>query len=80
MDPLSVLFAGPSGLWLLDWSAAEPDTAALTGWPPGQDPRGQGLVEYALIILMVALMVFAAVAVFGSRLQATYSMIASSIQ
>jgi Flp pilus assembly pilin Flp len=41
--------------------------------------RGQGLVEYALIILFVAIAVVALLALFGSKLQSTFSMINSSV-
>jgi pilus assembly protein Flp/PilA len=41
--------------------------------------RGQGLVEYALIILFVAIAVIALLALFGSRLQSSFSMIANSV-
>jgi pilus assembly protein Flp/PilA len=41
--------------------------------------RGQGLVEYALILVMVALVVIVALYVFGPFLGHVYSNIASSI-
>ncbi len=41
--------------------------------------RGQGLVEYALILVLVALIVIAILAIFGNRLGDTYSNIVSHI-
>ena len=41
--------------------------------------KGQGLVEYALIIVFLAIAVVAAVAIFGSSLLGLYSSITSSI-
>jgi Flp pilus assembly pilin Flp len=51
---------------------------------PGQTrPRdraaGQGLVEYALIILVVALVVIAAVALFGNSLSGTFDTISCNV-
>jgi Flp pilus assembly pilin Flp len=40
---------------------------------------GQGLVEYALIMLLIAIAVFVAVTLFGVQLQATYLRIAASV-
>jgi pilus assembly protein Flp/PilA len=40
---------------------------------------GQGLVEYALIIILIALVVIVILSVFGDQLGATYSNIISSI-
>ena len=40
---------------------------------------GQGLVEYALIMLLIALAVLVAVTAFGNQLSATYLRIASSV-
>lgn len=39
----------------------------------GRHPEGQGLVEYALIILLVALVAMIGLGLFGSELAATYS-------
>lgn len=41
---------------------------------------GQSLVEYTLILLLIALAVFAAVSILGGQLQTVYSQIAASIQ
>ena len=41
--------------------------------------KGQGLVEYALILVMIALVVIVAMAIFGSRLGETYSNIVQHI-
>lgn len=35
--------------------------------------RGQGMVEYALIILFIAIAVIAALTIFGTTLSSTYS-------
>jgi pilus assembly protein Flp/PilA len=40
--------------------------------------HGQGLVEYALIILSIAIAVIAAVTAFGQELLATYDFILTS--
>ena len=40
---------------------------------------GQGLVEYALIILVVALVVIAAVALFGDSLSGTFDTISCNV-
>ncbi|MAU08588.1 MAG: hypothetical protein CL607_02110 [Anaerolineaceae bacterium] len=47
---------------------------------PATEEKGQGLVEYALILVLVALAVVAALTVFGSQLQAVYQCIASNVQ
>ena len=41
--------------------------------------EGQGLVEYAVIIMLIAIVVIAIVAIFGEELGALYSRISSSI-
>ncbi len=41
--------------------------------------RGQGMVEYALIILLIAIAVIAALTIFGTQLSTTYSFIDSSV-
>jgi pilus assembly protein Flp/PilA len=41
--------------------------------------KGQGLVEYALILVFIALVVIAAVALLGPKLGETYSMIAQRV-
>ena len=40
--------------------------------------EGQGLVEYALIIMLIALVVIGAVGLFGERLNATFDEIVNS--
>jgi pilus assembly protein Flp/PilA len=37
--------------------------------------RGQGMVEYALIIVLIAIVVIVALTLFGTQLSATYSRI-----
>ena len=44
---------------------------------PAED--GQGLVEYALIIMLIALVVIAIVTIFGTTLVETYSRITSEV-
>jgi pilus assembly protein Flp/PilA len=41
--------------------------------------RGQGMVEYALIIVLIALVVLGALALFGEQLSTTYSDIVSNL-
>lgn len=43
------------------------------------DEHGQGLVEYALIILLIALVVIGAVGFLGGQLNDTYTYIVSEI-
>jgi pilus assembly protein Flp/PilA len=43
-----------------------------------RDEEGQGLVEYALILVLVAVAVVAGLTVFGGTLNSTFSMIANS--
>lgn len=45
----------------------------------GGQAAGQGLVEYALVLLFIAIFVIIAVAFFGERLTFIYSRIANSI-
>ncbi len=40
--------------------------------------QGQGLVEYALLVLLIALIALAAVMVFGQRISILYSQVVSS--
>lgn len=42
-------------------------------------PRGQGLVEYALILAFIAILVIVALVFFGDRLTFIYNRIANSI-
>lgn len=44
-----------------------------------RNEQGQGLVEYALIIVLIALVVITAVGIFGEQLKSTFSFIASQI-
>jgi pilus assembly protein Flp/PilA len=44
---------------------------------PGE--KGQGLVEYAIIIVIVALLVIAVVTLLGPKIGGTYSSIGSSL-
>lgn len=43
------------------------------------DEEGQGLVEYALIIMLVALAVFAGLTLFGTTLNNTYTTIQATL-
>lgn len=43
------------------------------------DEKGQGLVEYALILVLIAIIVFAMVAGLGVKLSNTYETINSSV-
>jgi pilus assembly protein Flp/PilA len=41
--------------------------------------KGQGLVEYALILVLIAIVVFAALQLFGVKLNNTYQTINSGV-
>lgn len=41
--------------------------------------KGQGLVEYALILVLIAIVVFAALQMFGGQLNKTYETINSGV-
>jgi len=43
------------------------------------EERGQGLVEYALILVLIAIVVIAAVELFGTTLNNTFEMIVSRL-
>jgi len=43
------------------------------------EESGQGLVEYALILVLIAIVVIAAVELFGTTLNSTFSMIVSRL-
>jgi len=43
------------------------------------EESGQGLVEYALILVLIAIVVIAAVELFGTTLNNTFSMIVSRL-
>jgi pilus assembly protein Flp/PilA len=47
--------------------------------PVQSDDRGQGLVEYALIMLLVALVVIIILAIFGPAVGNMFSTVVSSI-
>lgn len=42
--------------------------------------KGQGLVEYALIIVLIALVVILAVQLFGTTLRGTFNMISERLE
>jgi len=44
-----------------------------------RDEEGQGMLEYALIISFVALVVFAALTIFGTRIANVYNSVANSV-
>ena len=41
--------------------------------------QGQGMVEYALIIVLIAIVVVVALTLFGTQLSSTYSYITSMV-
>jgi len=45
----------------------------------GEDEEGQGLIEYALIILLVAIAVVATVRILGSNVNTIFSTIATNL-
>jgi len=46
-------------------------------YAPAED--GQGLVEYAVILMLIAIVVIAIVAIFGTQVSSLYSRITSSV-
>lgn len=44
------------------------------------DRKGQGLVEYALILVLIAMIVFAMLMTFGHQLNNTYETINTNVQ
>ncbi len=46
---------------------------------PRQDEAGQGLVEYALILVLVALVVIAILAIMGPQIGNTFSRITNGL-
>jgi pilus assembly protein Flp/PilA len=46
---------------------------------PASSPRGQGLVEYALILVLVAIVVIAALMILGPIIGNTFSTINNSL-
>ena len=57
--------------------ATAPGRSRRTG--PRSDERGQGLVEYALILVLIALVAIAALAFFGTAVSGYLSSIGTSI-
>jgi pilus assembly protein Flp/PilA len=53
---------------------------ALLGLYMPEERQGQGLVEYALIILLVAIVVVAMLTVLGGQLGSMFSRVATSLQ
>jgi pilus assembly protein Flp/PilA len=52
---------------------------AVKGRETNNHPRGQGLVEYALILVLVAIVVIAALMILGPILGNTFSTINASL-
>jgi pilus assembly protein Flp/PilA len=48
--------------------------------PPRRDERGASLVEYALLIALIAMVCVAAVTYFGTETGDTYSRVSSSVR
>ena len=48
-------------------------------WGRSEDEQGQGMVEYAFILALVALVVLLAVTVLGKQVNNTFSNISSSL-
>ncbi|QWV95101.1 Flp family type IVb pilin [Geomonas oryzisoli] len=42
--------------------------------------KGQGLVEYALLLVLITMVVFAMLVAFGQRVNNTYEIVNSSVQ
>jgi len=47
-------------------------------YAPAED--GQGLVEYAIIIMLIAIVLIAIVTIFGAQVSTLYSRITSSVR
>ena len=57
-----------------DW---KPQREEVTGMLPQPDPRGQGLVEYALILVLVAVVVILLLGMLGNSIGNVFSNILS---
>jgi pilus assembly protein Flp/PilA len=44
-----------------------------------QNAKGQGLVEYALIIVLVSIVVIAALTILGPRISAVFNMVSDTL-
>ncbi len=60
------------------WWRLRSRLAPTMGGDP-RDDRGQGMVEYALILLFVALVVILAVQLFGHQVSNTYSNVSNGL-
>ena len=60
-------------------AAARPEAAGATQRPEAGGELGQGLVEYALIIFLVAIVVIAILLLLGPQIGAVFSSIYSTI-
>jgi pilus assembly protein Flp/PilA len=52
----------------------------MTGRDASRDERGASLIEYALLVALIALVCLLAVTFFGGRLSTSFSTSASSVQ
>ena len=59
------------------WEIGANELGGTMIYLPAED--GQGLVEYALIIMLIALVLIAIVTIFGEQLSSTYSSINSGV-
>lgn len=55
-------------------------TWLAASWPTRDDERGAGLVEYALLIVLIAVVCVVAVTVLGKATSASYSSTASGLR
>jgi Flp pilus assembly pilin Flp len=49
------------------------------GWRPRTAPAGQGLVEYSLILVIIAVVCVISLVFFGDQLSALLSLVASAV-
>jgi len=62
------------------WTAAKSPLGTLAAGRLRRGSRGQGMVEYALILLLVAMVIIVIMVVLGHRVGGMYSNISNGIQ
>jgi pilus assembly protein Flp/PilA len=69
--------AEPGKARLCQRTGSRPEREEVSGMLPQPDPRGQGLVEYALILVLVAVFVILLLGVLGNSIGNVFSNILS---